>query len=472
MLYFGCQLRAYKIQEGTKIIMEDFRNELEELLARVKNENARLCASLCDEVYLTDYNPRGNIWTDALQSALDEHERVIIPPSSEPYIIDNSIIIPSGRHIIALDGATIRLFDGVRVLMMRNSNTSDGTHLPISTPRNENITIEGGVWEDWCTRRLGYGNSGMYDTERSFFGVSTYMLLENIDHLTLRNMTFKNCGGFAVQIGEASNIVIEKIRFIDCFADGLHINGNVESVYISDVSGEVGDDLVAFNMFDWQDSSINFGPCKNVICEGLELSPQSHYKALRIEPGVYTFDNGESVDCSLTNAIFRRVSGINTFKLYCQTPPYSPKAEPERAGVGSGDNILFEDIKIDLDTPIDKLDEYMNSDPIKGTFAGFELGLNAKRIYLKNISIVLHRDKYPLSYLACIGPKSARFSDGVEVFDPYFSSRVDELYLEGITINGERPSDITPYLKEIEFDHLYDDIPSTGCGKFGKIIYK
>ena len=141
MLYFGCQLRAYKIQEGTKIIMEDFRNELEELLARVKDENARLCASLCDEVYLTDYNPRGNIWTDALQSALDEHERVIIPPSSEPYIIDNSIIIPSGRHIIALDGATIRLFDGVRVLMMRNSNTADGTHLPISTPRNENITI-------------------------------------------------------------------------------------------------------------------------------------------------------------------------------------------------------------------------------------------------------------------------------------------------------------------------------------------
>lgn len=454
--------------------MEKLKKELEALLNDVMLENERLCASLTDTVSLRDYHPsESGAWTSALQQALNEHQRVIIPSSAEPYIIDDSVIIPSNRHIIAEDGAKIRLADGVKVLMMRNSSTADGTHVPIKAPkRNESITIEGGVWEDWCEHRMGYGDSGMYDKERSFFGVSTCMLLENINHLTLKNMTFKNCGGFALQLGEAKDIVITGLRFENCFADGVHINGNVENIYISDVCGEVGDDLVAFNMFDWQNSSINFGPCKNVICQDLVLAQSSQYKALRIEPGIYTFDNGDTVDCSLTNAIFRRISGIKTFKLYCQTPVYYADKAPERAGVGSGDNILFEDIKIDLDAPIDMLDEYVKGDKIKGSFGAFELGLNAKNLYFKNIELTLHREKYPLSYLVCIGPKSVRFNDGGEVFDPYLSSAVESLHLEGITVNGKVPDDISPYIKEIVFDRLYDDIPSTGYGKINKIIYK
>lgn len=140
-----------------------------------------------------------------------------------------------------------------------------------------------------------------------------------------------------------------------------------KNIYIDDVAGEVGDDLVAFNMFDWQDSSINFGPCENVICQNLVLSPSSHYKALRIEPGIYTFDDGSQIDCSLTNAIFRRIRGIKKFKLYCQTPIYSPSVPPERAQVGSGDNIIFEDIDIDLDSPIDLFKEYLEGDPVVGS---------------------------------------------------------------------------------------------------------
>ncbi len=453
--------------------MERLKAELETLLRGVAIQNKELCEALDDEIMLTDYAPKNGIWTEALQRALDEHERVIIPSADEPYLIDSSIIIPSNRHIIAENGAVIRLCEGVKVLMMRNSATADGTHAPISTPkRNENITIEGGLWEDWCPHRMGYGQSGMYDENRSFFGVSTYMLLENISHLTLKNMTFKNCGGFAVQIGEASDVIIEGIRFEKCFADGLHINGNVEGIYISDVSGEVGDDLVAFNMFDWQNSSINFGPCKNVICQDLVLSDSSHYKALRIEPGVYTFDNGDEIDCSLTNAIFRRISGIKTFKLYCQTPPYSPTILQERASVGSGDKILFEDIDISLDAPIDLLDGYIKNDPIKGSFAGFELGLNIESLYLKNIRLSVDKKKHPYAYLLCIGPKSARGDNGIEYFDPCFSSIAKSIYLEDITINGARPDDISEYIKEIEFDSLYDDIPSTGCGKIENIIYK
>ena len=47
-----------------------------------------------------------------------------------------------------------------------------------------------------------------------------------------------------------------------------------------------------------------------------------------------------------------------------------------------------------------------------------------------------------------------------------------QIKLEDIQINGIAPSDISPYVKEIVFDRLYDDIPSTGYGKIEKIIYK
>ena len=451
--------------------MEKIKNSIELTLNNTVKENERLYSSLTDSVSLDAYEPKGEIWTNALQSALNEHQIVYIPKRENPYIIDNSIVVPSNRRIVADNEARIKLLDGVSVLMLRNQDTADGTHMPIIAKRSENISIEGGIWEDWCPHRMGYGKSGKYDTCRSFFGVSTYMLLENINHLTLKNMTFKGCGGFAIQIGEAKDVVIENITFDTCYADGVHVNGNVENIYISNVKGYVGDDLVAFNMFDWQDSSINFGPCKNVICQDLDLYPNSHYKALRIEPGVYTFKDGKRVDCSLENAIFRRIFGIKTYKLYCQTPPYKIGQSPEPVSVGSGNNIFFEDIKIDLDAPIDLLKEYIESDPIKGSIAGFELGLNVKNIYFKNIDITLHRDKYPYSYLLCIGPKSSRFDDGTEVFDPYFSSVAQNVYLENITVNGKCPKDIYPYIREIVFDNLYDDISSTGCGKIENIIY-
>ncbi len=452
--------------------MEKIKREIEELLLKVRRENETRGAVFLDKCSLLDYTPDGEIWTRALQAAINEHEVVYIPKKDTPYYIDASITVPSNRRIVADAEAVIRLSEGTDVLAVRNTMTKDGTHEKITGERNENITIEGGVWEDWCPHRMGYGKTGKYDTCRTFFGVSTFMLFNNIDRLTLKNMTFKSCGGFAVQLGDISNVIIENIEFISCFADGIHVNGNTKNIHIRNVRGEVGDDLVALNMYDWQNSSVNFGPCENVICEDLLLSPSSHYKAMRIEPGIYTYKNGETVDCALYNAIIRRVENVKTFKLYCQTPPYMPPNLPERAEVGSGDNIFFEDIKIDLDAPIDPLDEYLTSHKIKGTFAAFELGLNAKSIYLKNIDITLHREKYPLSYLACIGPKSVRFEDGTEVFDPYFSSTVDTLHLESITVNGVRPEDISPYIKEIVFDKLYDDIESSGKGIIKSIEYK
>ena len=329
--------------------------------------------------------------------------------------------------------------------------------------------MEGGIWEDCCTKRMGYGKSGRYGDAEGFYGVSTLMLFENLDRLTLRDMTFRHCGAFAVQLGEIRNVIAEDIRFESCFADGLHFNGNTENVHVCRISGQVGDDLVAINPYDWQNSSINFGPFRNLLCEDLTLAPNSRYHALRIEPGIYTFDDGSRVDCSVTDMVFRRIENIRTFKLYCQTPKFFPGEEPEAGDVGSGDRIVFDDIRVDLTAPIDLLDGYVTGDPVRGSFAAFELGLNIRHLWLRDIDLTLYRDRYPYSYLLCIGPKSARKPDGREVFDPSFSSTAEKITFERITVNGEQVRDITPYLREIVFDRLWDNLPSTASGKILQI---
>ena len=155
---------------------------------------------LNDTVFLSAYRPltrkteEGTIWTQALQTALNEHERIIIEPSEEIYLLDGTVCIPSNRHIEA-EGATIRLSKACRVLMLRNERTQDGTRFPIdSAEKDRNISIHGGRWEESNVRRLGYGISGRYapvsedDEHREFYGVSTCMLFNNLEGLSLSDM--------------------------------------------------------------------------------------------------------------------------------------------------------------------------------------------------------------------------------------------------------------------------------------------
>lgn len=450
--------------------------EIREKLEAMARENRALIENLTDSVSLTEYAHlvrNENIWTDALQAAVREHEIVRIPAGL--YLIDGSVTIPSNRRIEAAEGAIIRLGEGVRVLMLRNEHTQDGTHAPIRKEnRDVNISISGGRWEEPNRQRAGYGKTGMYDMERSFFGVSTLMLFNNMDHLTLTNMTFAHTAGFAVQLGDIGNVDIENITFDQCYADGIHANGNTENLIARNIRGQVGDDLVALNMYDWQNSSVNFGPMKTVLCENLEAAPGEGYKAMRIQPAVYYYDNGSSVDCSLTDAVICGVKGVKTFKMYYQTPAYNVDTQqPERGAAGSGDDIYFENIDIDLDSPIDGFREYMESDPVAGSFAAFEINANIGRIFLENIRLTLH-ERFPMSFLIAAGPKSVRRGeDGkIEVFDPYISCEVGEIHLKNIEVNGKRPASIDPYIHEIVFDRLHEDAPSTARGRIRHVEYE
>lgn len=453
------------------------KQEIKAAVEAAYENNLKIADGLTDSCELTDYasltyeKDGFTVWTKALQTALNEHEAVVIPPSDIPYGIDGTVAIPSGRKITAY-GAEILQLPEVRVLMLRNEHTQNGTHAPIpGTDRDSDIAVMGGIWSESWTRRLGYGRTGKYDEEYTWKGVSTLFYFGNADRVTVKDVTFRHTAGFSLQCGDVNDIMFDNIVFDECFADGLHINGNTHCVLCRNIRGQVGDDLVALNMYDWQNSSVNFGPMSLVYCEDMFMSDTSPYKAMRIEPGTYWYDDGSSVDCSLTDAYILRSGGVITYKMYYQTPGYKIGTPPERGAVGSGDNIYFEDIDIDLCQPNDGFREYLEADPVRGAFGAFELGANIGTLSLENIRIKMYKDRFPNSYLLVCGPKSCIGGNGdYEVFDPYLSSRTGRLILRDIFVNGEKSRDVKALVYETKFDDINKDGHSTASGVIEEIV--
>ena len=461
------------------------RELIESRVAAACGEIEARQATLADACSLADYSQLvrsvngTNMWTAALQRALDEHEIVRIPASAEKYFLDGTVIVPSNRRIEAV-GATIRLSDGMRTVMLRNACAQDGTLAPIpaSAPRDTNIAIVGGRWEDCCTRRAGYGRTGMFNLlprrRGNFFGVSTMFFFNNASHVSVSGATFHHAGGFAVQVGDADALAFRDIVFDRCFADGLHLNGNLTRVLARNVRGQVGDDLVALNAYDWPNSSVNFGPQRWIVCEDLELTRLpgvSAYPAIRILPAKYRYADGSVVDCAISDVIFRRVKGVTTYKMYFQTPRYAIGSTPEWGEVGSGGNLFFSDLVIDLDAPIDMIGQYATKEEPRGHFAAFEFGANLSSVHLRNVDVTFHADRWPLSHLVQVGPKSCLLpgtdgNGGVEVFNPYVTCRVGRIVLEDVRVHGDAPRKL---VHVSAFDDVNRDGRSSGRGEIGEV---
>lgn len=445
--------------------MKKSKQDIQQAALAAKKRNEETIARLKDRVLLTEYgsivrqNEHGAIWTDALQKALDEHEIVVIPAAEEVYWLDGTIVIPSNRRIEA-EGAVIRMVPEYPYIMIRNAHTHDGTHAPIATnDRDENISICGGSWES-CTTHRGLQKYGA--NVQGFYGVQTCMLFNNITGLTMTDMTFVQITSFSVQVGDLTDGVFENFHFVRCYADGLHINGNSENLYIRNFTGHVGDDLVALNMYDWLGSSINYGPAKNIFCEEIHSAPDSGAKAMRLQPGIFIYDDGTAVDCVLKDIYIRGVSGVFEYKLYLQTPPYHLGETPESGGVGSADNIYFEDIDIDVTK---KCPGYA-ADAIFGLFM---LNSNIGYLSLENIRYHFGENLRSGIYLIAAGPMSWRHGD-VEVFDPYAVGTVDVLELKDIFFNGERAKNVEQTVKTIRFEDVNGDGFSSGYGEIRQIF--
>ena len=326
------------------------------------------------------------IWTDALQKALDENQVVRIPAREKAYYIDAPVLIGGGRRIDA-HGACLLVVPHCRALLMRNKSVVDGSNHPEdkSVSPDRGIVIEGGIWGESNEKRLGYGRTGALDFDNSMPGVTTCLLFSNVEDLYLRDMEFVHTAGFAVQIGNCRRAAVQDMHFTSCFADGVHL-----------------------------------------------------------------YPDGGSSDCRIDDLYLRRVTGIKSYKLYLQTISYKDEPEHPALVGSCGNMYFDDlDIDLDsqIDAGLYEGVRYTEGYNI---FGAFEVLADVENMELENINLTLHLDEYPETCLVSVGPKSMTGGSLMEVFDPYASCRVKHIGFKNITVNGEHTTDPRKLIRVIK----------------------
>ncbi len=292
-------------------------------------------------VSIVNYGAKCDGLTDcapAINAALKEESVIFIPQGR--WLIGNEILIPSHRKIKADEKAVIFCMDdrftgqNMRAAVT-NSDYENG---------NEDITVEGGVWDGNNARnprKDGWRSGPCQGLLFSFF---------NVKNLTLKNMTVKNSESYHFRLGKAVDFIISDIimsddLFTPC-QDGIHVGGGSANGVIKNIiatRGSTNDDLIAFNADDanWycHNRGMKDAPIKNMLVENVKA--EDCWTAVRLLSVVSEISNVtvRNLTCGV------REMGINLDATrYAGDIIFNPDEFPD--GVGNLKNILFENITL------------------------------------------------------------------------------------------------------------------------------
>ncbi len=291
---------------------------------------------------------RGEIWSDAIEAALQTGDGVHLPARSEPYYLDRPIILRSGQSLIADPDAEIRLTPGTNTCMVRNERAvgfQDGPVPDALTPDTD-ILVQGGVWTTLATSR-GESNGnlrGCADRADSVPGCHGVILLQNVERVVVRDLTIRQSRPFGVHIGTARDFLIENLTFDNHRRDGVHCDGPACFGIIRGIQGVTGDDPVSLLAWDWRHYSASFGPIHHILVEELSGAPleANSYDSIRLLPGVKQFGDGSTLNCPIRDCVFRDLRDIREFKLYDQPNLELGVKNDFSAAVGELRNLHFE----------------------------------------------------------------------------------------------------------------------------------
>lgn len=288
----------------------------------------------------------GQLWSAAIEQCLAENGTAFIPQMSHPIYLERPLVLHRGNRLIVHPETELRLAaSSAGLCMVCNAAVTQSpvTTTSLSANADDRITIEGGIWSD--RSRPEQVRGGAYDTAGSLSGSHGVFLLADLTELCIRNVTFRDCSGNAVQVGKIRNFLIEHIT-LDETADGIHVNGNSAHGIIRHIKGKTNDDVVALNAWDWTDGGIAFGDITDILVEDIESVPGYVWSEIRLLPGVKSFKQlKQKIACDIRRCIFRNIRGIHTFKMYDQ-PNLSNPEEDCSDPIGRMSDLFFSNLII------------------------------------------------------------------------------------------------------------------------------
>ncbi len=395
-----------------------------------------------------------------IESLLLEHPSLSIPALDHPIELSRPIRLSSGMHLRIHERTILRMKESCGGCMVRNEHIASGMYGPADAPvLDADITIEGGQWEN-APRAASANDPSPVIQE---FGKTNILLgmifFCHAERVTVRSITIRKSDMYGVLIADCHDFLVENIVFDDHRKDGVHVNGPASHGLIQHMNGKCGDDFVALNAWDWDTSSVSFGPIEDVTVQHIACE----HDEMRLLPGRKTYPDGNKLDCPVQNCIFRDISGAYSFKMYqqpnCHNLKRVHKDFSEIAGLIK--DVVFSDIRLDSLTA-DGLAE-VRLDAI------FEMGADCENITFENLSLGFSMDAFREKNMsvAVIGPKSSTWTRGyadpaewTELFDPDLVVTAENILFRNIRFGGVLCTDL-PLLFRAQHLCVNPDYPRT-----------
>ncbi len=416
------------------------------------------------------------IWTEAIQKALDENKNVYIPDMGKTIFVDEPIIMRSDYALKVAPNQVIALTPNTNLCLVRNENLIHGAKNAVSRINpDRNISVEGGIWTA-LEKENGNGRL-LSDKKNPAQGAFSVMLFSNVENIVIKNTKFEESLSYAVQISNCEGFYISDIKFKSYHKDGIHVNGPVKYGVIQNLEGDdMGDDMIALNAWDWHASAMTFGSISHLYINNIK----STNNELRILPGQKLFDDGSSVDCDIHDCVFENLSGIYTYKLYAQ-PYYLNKIKginDVSGSVGRLYNLYFKNIEF----PSIAQFGFANLIAVRGLF---EICADCENINIENVNVAEDIEKLLKKDISLVkvGPLSATLkyvpddvTKWIEIFDSDAVCTVESICLKDITMGGKRVTmeDAAKAVRAIRLT-VNEDYPNTipkggtGYGKIEKV---
>ena len=367
-------------------------------------------------------NVTAEVWTQAMQAALDAEGKLHIPAREKPYYLDGPLVLKSGQKLSADPTAEIRLKPDTNTCLVRNEHVATLNTKPVPADQllDTDITIEGGIWTTLANAVDPNGNNrGHSSKEYPAFGTHGVILLQNVRRVSVKNVTIRKSISFGVHLANAHEFAVENITFEEHRRDGVHVNGPASDGLIRGVRGDSHDDNVALNAWEWKNYAPSYGPIERIVIEDVTGAPGGA-NSIRLLPGVKRFDDGATLDCPIRDITLRRITDIRNFKIYDQPNLERGRDNDFSVGIGTVKNLRLEDLTFHRPSHI-------------------ELHANTDGLTIQNV-----RMHHPW-HLLTIGPKSATYKHApddptrwTEIFSPDLDCTVRNLTITGIRIHDSQ----------------------------------
>ncbi|MHB1079092.1 MAG: hypothetical protein ACYC67_06800 [Prosthecobacter sp.] len=377
---------------------------------------------------------QGKIWNNAIQTALDKDNAVHLPKRDQPYYLDGPIVLRSGQKLTADSDAEIRLKPGTNTCMVRNEHIVGFADQPVpeDTKPDTGITIEGGIWTTLANgvKDSNGNHRGASSKKDPVPGTHGVILLHNVRHVTVRNITVRQSRAFAVHLANVSDFTVDGVTLDRHGRDGVHVNAPASHGLIRRVSGVSHDDTVALNAWEWKNYAPSFGAIHHIVIEDVHGSPDGIPSAnsIRMLPGVKRFSDGTTLDCPIHDITVRNITDIQDFKLYDQPNLEVGRDNDASAGIGTLRALVFENLTFNRPGSI-------------------QIHANTDGLTIRDVKL-----NFPFTadyHLIELGPKSQTYkhkSDDpatwTEIFSPDLDCTVRSLIVSGVRLR-EAATDLT-----------------------------